>query len=87
MSTLYSHKPWLYKLVPQMLGVECWREGASEKLVCLLHDLGMVCCSETSRTRVDAIALNYDYDLKIWKRDVQVSEIIVYILSIHTSTY
>lgn len=70
---LYSHSPWLYKLVPQMLGVECWREGASEHLTSLLHDLGMVACSETSRTRVDAISLTYDHELKVWRQEVEVS--------------
>ena len=56
----------------QMLTIEMWRQGASQKEYAIFNFLGLSQCAKTGRDRVDKLLLNHDDVVKAWKSGIQV---------------
>ena len=56
------------------MGVELWRQGATQKLVTSLNHLGICCSSGAARRHVDTICTGAEKDLEGWRRNVEVIE-------------
>lgn len=69
---LSTWSPAIYKFIPEMVGVECWRQGTGQKLMELLHDMGTVCTSSVARQRIDDIAVHNTCELQKWKTEIEV---------------
>ena len=68
---LFSNAPRVYRFLPSVIGVDMWRQGASEKLMQLFHQMGCCVSSPAARSHVDNLTKEYKEDLKVVKKDIE----------------
>ena len=67
---LYSHNSRRYRLLPSMLSVNLWRQGATAKSLTLLKNMGLAVGAEANRRCVDNISGEFKEWVKQWKEGV-----------------
>ena len=65
-----SHKK--YKFMQQSMGVQLWRQGASEKIFRTLNNYGMTQSKAAARSAVDKLGSQHDAQLKQKIRESEV---------------
>ena len=68
---LFCRAPRLYKFVPSLVGVDMWRQGASNKLVQLQSQLGLSLSLPSIRGVVDHITEDYKDRLREKQKELE----------------
>ena len=69
---LNAHSTKIYKTFQQMMAVEFWRQGTSQKVFNLCTFIGLSQGANTARARVDKLVLKHDEKIKQWQSSIEV---------------
>ncbi len=69
---LHSHEPNAYKFLQTSVGIEMWRQGASQKLFRTMNFIGLSMSAAMSRTQVDRLIINHDAVILAQKKLIEV---------------
>lgn len=69
---LHSQNPRVYQMFQKTMGINLWRQGASQQLFQTLSNMGLTMTAVTARATVDKLTAEHDGVVTKWKMQIQV---------------
>ena len=79
---LYTRSPGRQNFLQKAIGIDMWRQGASQQLYGTFNLFGLSQMCNAARNNVDKITLISKEKILIWKNEVEVS-VLLYMLQIY----